>query len=133
MTKPPATTSLAYRIFRELFALCLWCFAFIKVFVFDVDVYVVEKYASSFRWVLDYKFFFIIGIMALLCLLFSRKKFRGFTFYIIGYPLVVICYWLPLLLLRHWPTPVFVLPVIHDIVTNFRKVNPRLCRGTTKV
>lgn len=86
---------------REIFALFLWVYLFIKLFIFDFDVYFVETYLSSFLWVVRYKFFIFLGFFAAYLLVVGERN----LFKVIGYVFVFpfLCFWWVLkLLFRSW-------------------------------
>src|SRR5258707_10132299 len=78
------------RLIRELVALFLWLYVITKLFVYDLDVYVVDHYAPGARWIIDFKFFIIIGIWAACFILFRRNRILLWSTYVIFYPLVIL-------------------------------------------
>jgi len=44
-------------LIRELLAIFCWGYVITKLFVFDVDIFLAEKFFSNYLWLLNYKFF----------------------------------------------------------------------------
>jgi hypothetical protein len=91
----PASPNLAWTeraagIAIDILAPLLWCYAIIKVFVFDVDIYIVGKLGPQFTWLIKYKLLFFLGLLVLI--LIRRKKSAVVIsfLYITFYPLVAI-------------------------------------------
>ncbi len=108
------------RWMRESTAIFLWLYLFMKVAVFDFDVYVAENYFPQFRWILDFKLIILLGIICILWIILGRKSFPLLIVYIIGYPFVVIFWKLPKLIFRNWSTAIVLTPIAFDIVSAFR-------------
>lgn len=79
----------ALKFVREICAATLWLFIFVKVVVFDIDVYLAEIYIPSFRWILNYRFFGLLLLISATLLVIGKKSFRQFFLYVIAYPFVV--------------------------------------------
>lgn len=108
------------RILREICSLVLWLFFFIKVVVFDIDVYLAEKYASSFRWILDYRFFGLLILISIALLLSVKKRSRKFLVYVIAYPLIILFWKLPKLIFRNWALAIAFAPAVYELIRSFR-------------
>jgi Sulfatase len=50
---------------RELVAVCFWAYVICKLFVFDIDIYLLYRIDPSLTYLAEYKFFFLIGFAAL--------------------------------------------------------------------
>ncbi|HEY3295649.1 MAG TPA: hypothetical protein VGL38_09425 [bacterium] len=87
-----------FRVARDLIAMMFWLYVPIKLFVFDIDTFLADRFAPSWLWVLHYKFLLLIGTAALLCVLTKSRHILGWTFYTLFFPLVVI----------FWKVPAFV-------------------------
>ncbi len=66
--------SLLSSLFREFLAILIWGYAIIKLFVFDLDVFLIEKFSPNYIWILQYKFFILIGIAAIVWLVTKNKQ-----------------------------------------------------------
>ncbi len=87
---PPAAieatkSSIVRRIVIEVVAITCWCYALAKLFVFDIDRFLLDRFAPSAIWLLDYKIFFIVGALALI-VIFGRR------FGALGLASFVLCY-----------------------------------------
>lgn len=94
---PPKKNNLALFLAREAICLLFWAYAFVEVFVFDLDAYAKAHMASSIRWITDYKVILFLVITAIYVLL--TKRFL-FAVYFIFYPLILIFYRIPVILFR---------------------------------
>ena len=83
------------KILAELFAIFIWLFFSIKLFLFDLDVYIFQKIDPSYYWILRYKFFFIVIIFIIIAFAFKKRKFQLFTFFVLGYPLILLFWRIP--------------------------------------
>jgi hypothetical protein len=81
---------------REGAALIVWSYILLKLFVFDVDVYVVRLVAPSFEWLLNYKFIFFLVVFCLLVLTFRRSGFLGWILFVVLYPFIWIFWRIPI-------------------------------------
>ena len=70
----------------------LWVYAIVKVFVFDVDLYVIRRIAPRFEWLVEYKVFIFLAIVACALLLGKRSKLLLSSLFIGFYPLIVCGY-----------------------------------------
>jgi hypothetical protein len=76
-------------------AILFWLYAIIKLFVFDVDVYLIARIGPEYVWLLNYKLLILLGSI-LLAMLVTRSFILGFAFtYIALYPFVFLFWKLP--------------------------------------
>jgi hypothetical protein len=79
----------------DLVAALFWLYAIVKVFVFDVDVYLVSLSSSDFVWLLNYKFLILLALI-LVAMLMTRSLLLGLAVaYVAFYPLVILFWKLP--------------------------------------
>jgi hypothetical protein len=52
-------------VIRELLAITIWIYVIIKLFIYDIDIFVINVLSPNLKWIINYKFFFLIGIMIL--------------------------------------------------------------------
>lgn len=107
-------------IIKEIVTVIIWIYFVIKIAVFDVDVYLIDKYAPSLLWLLDFKFFLLLGVIIIAWIVLGKKEFPIFFIYIIGYPFIVLCWKIPKLLFRNWSIAIVLTPAVFEIVTTFR-------------
>lgn len=105
---------------REISAMILWAFIVVKVIVFDIDVYVFEKYLPSLRWTLNYRFFALLVLISVVLIGIRKKPFRWFFVYLVSYPLILLCWRIPKLFFRNWALTIAFAPALYDLLRSFR-------------
>lgn len=105
---------------REAIAIAAWLYVIVKLFVLDVDVNVVERYAPTLRWLLDLKFFVLVSLVAGLSLVLGKQRFVPFFAYVVCYPLVLLFWRVPLAAFRRWPIVIAFVPALHRAITTLR-------------
>ena len=98
----------------------LWVFIVVKVIVFDIDVYVFEKYFPSLRWTLNYRFFALLVLISVVLIGIRKKSFRRFFAYVISYPLILLCWRIPKLFFHNWALTIAFAPALYDLLRSFR-------------
>src|SRR5580704_13769040 len=58
------------KVLREAIAVIFWVYVILKLFVYDIDVYLAERFAPEKAWLLDYKFFILLCCAAIIALTF---------------------------------------------------------------
>jgi hypothetical protein len=89
-------------IFQELFAIFLWTYLCVKVFIFDFDVYFVESYLPIISWVVKYKFIVFLTLISVFWLTVGDKKFLKAVGFVLIYPLFLLLWRIPKLLWGNW-------------------------------
>ena len=84
----------------DFIATALWLYAFVKLFVFDFDLYVVQTYAPNLLWLLQLRFIVLVGLAGLSFLLFKKTIVISSVFYIVLFPFIVLLWKLPVLIFR---------------------------------
>jgi hypothetical protein len=102
--QPPSTrTVVALNIigspFWQAFAVLVWVFVITKLFVFDIDNYLVGTFLPHYDGVLAYKFFFIVGLIAV-AMLFLRGQMALLLLHLTFYPVIVLIWKVPRFVLR---------------------------------
>jgi hypothetical protein len=46
-------------------ALVIWVYTVVKLFVYDIDNFLIETYFPRMSWLVEYKFFIVIGIFSI--------------------------------------------------------------------
>ena len=75
-------------VIREAAAIAVWGWTFVKLFVFDLDVFIVRSLAPSYLWLLNFKILFISALLSLVWLLTRQRSLFEFLLYIVAYPAV---------------------------------------------
>jgi hypothetical protein len=79
----------------DLVAALFWLYAIVKVFVFDVDVYLISLVSPESVWLLNYKFLILLGLI-LVAMLVTRSFVLGFAVaYVALYPFVILFWKVP--------------------------------------
>lgn len=84
----------------EVFSVFFWTYVFIKLFVFDFDTYLVNKFLPSYIYLLDYKFIFLIGIIAVVWFFTKSKSIMIWTLYLLFFPVIILFWKIPYLIFK---------------------------------
>jgi hypothetical protein len=98
----------------------VWVYVFLKLFVFDVDRALMEHLAPNAIAILNYRFFFLLAIIA--CVVLFAKKYWLPLSYILFFPLVILLWKVPRLVYktRSWLVLFAVINVIASFVEDFK-------------
>jgi hypothetical protein len=111
-------------VIREMIAASLWAFAFVKLWIYDVDIILIENYALYLTPLLHYRLFFIIAFIALSWLILGNKHFRVFIAYVLFYPFIIILWRLPKLAVKNLVTAlvtaIVFAPAIEALIRAFK-------------
>ncbi|MGD0279885.1 MAG: hypothetical protein ABSC11_11325 [Smithella sp.] len=126
--KTKKTTSRIEKAIRESVAICFWIYAIIKLFMIDLDIIVMTKIAPQYLWLLDYKFFFLIGLVAFVLLIGRDIKVIVWILYIFFYPFIFFFWKIPKFVLKQksW---VFAVAVINAIVYFIKSIKYFIISG----
>lgn len=106
------------RILLELSAGLLWTWVALKVFVGDIDRWALSRWAPDVTWLLDYRFFGLLALLALSAIVIRGKKWFA-VLYVVFWPGIVLLYRVPrFLYLRQ--SVVATVGVVH-LVTGFAR------------
>lgn len=105
---------------REPLALVVWIYAIIKVFVFDIDLYLIGRVAPDSMWLLNLRLLVIAGALALAWLLLGHRIFFIGVAYVVAYPLIVLFWKLPRLVWRQWAAMLILLPSFYSTLGSLR-------------
>ncbi|MBL8828287.1 MAG: hypothetical protein JNM18_15000 [Planctomycetaceae bacterium] len=106
---------------REIIAILVWAMAFVKLFVCDIDLLILQSTLPSHTHLLQYRFFAIIGITSALWVTLGNRRFRVLVGYILFYPFILTLLHVPVWLFRHWAIAVAFYPAIHNHIVQFRR------------
>jgi hypothetical protein len=107
----------------DLVAVLFWSYANVKVFVFDVDVYLVSLASSEFVWLLNYKLLILLGLI-LVAMLVTRSLVLGFAaVYVALYPFVILFWKLPRFVWKQqsWLFAFAILNAVIGFVSSFKR------------
>jgi hypothetical protein len=113
--------SLLEKVIREIVAISFWAYALVKVFIIDLDVLIFSRIAPQHLYLLNYKFFFLIGVVAILWLLTRNSKVAIWFFYILFYPLIIVCWKIPVFVFKqkNW---VFAIAIANAIISFIKSI-----------
>ena len=83
------------RKFRESFAIIVWLYVLLKLFVLDIDVVIFQSFLPSETWLLRYRLVFILLIFSLCWLIMGTGWLAKNLLYVLFYPFVIIFWKVP--------------------------------------
>jgi hypothetical protein len=84
----------------ETLALTFWVYLISKVFIFDIDLFIINKINPNLSWIITYKLFILLGVIALVWIFNKSKDVFFWFFYIACYPLVIILWKIPVFIVK---------------------------------
>lgn len=106
--------------FREIVAVVVWAGFFIKTLVFDFDLFLVDRFAPKYAWLMWFKVVPLL-IFAAALLTFAKKSWwKTWVMYVAFYPFVLLLARLPILLFKNWPIAIAFAPAIYGYFSTFR-------------
>ena len=103
---PPANGQ-TVRIFNSrgklaihIVSILLWLYATIKLFVFDVDIYLVHQISPTLTWVTQLRFVVLIGAIGVLFAFCKTQTAIFALLYILFYPLIIVFWKLPVFIFK---------------------------------
>jgi hypothetical protein len=120
VTKPTAWDRFEI-ILYHLVAVFAWFYAITKLFMIDIDVYLVKSINPNLLWILDYKFFAFVAFAAVSLLFASKMRIVFSVLFISFYPIVIIFYVAYYIFKsRNWMVMVAIFNTIVSAFSNFR-------------
>lgn len=106
----------------DIFAIVAWVYAITKLFIFDIDIYLVNLINPELIWIFDYKFFAFIGVIAASLFVFKKGDIIKFVLFSLFYPLFFAIFLLPYLIYKtkNWMVLVAIINTIVSFFSNFR-------------
>ena len=104
---------------REIIAISVWVFGAVKLFVFDIDIFLIQRFFPNYAWVINYKFFILITLLSIIWLTTKNKQILLWSLFIIFYPIIFIFWRIPVFLFKRqsWN---LVFAVIDSIILFFK-------------
>lgn len=107
-------------VVREVIAIFFWFYVLVKLFIFDVDLLLINKFSPNYAWLLNFKFFILIGIIATAWLITKNKPILFWSLYVTFYPVIVLFYISYFIFKqKSW---VFAFAVINAVVSFFKSI-----------
>lgn len=85
---------------REILSILIWGYVIIKLFVFDIDIFIIEKMFPDYVWLVNYKFFILIGILAIIWLVTKNIHILFWSLFIFFYPVILVFWRVPKFLFK---------------------------------
>lgn len=104
---------------REFLAISVWSLIFVKVFVYDVDLLIVNRF-SPLQRLYPYKFFLLIGFTAAVWLTLGTKRTWKTIGYIAVYPLILLLWRIPKQIFKNWALLLVFAPAIESVILTFK-------------
>lgn len=104
---------------REILSVTFWLYALTKIFVFDLDLYIVSQHFPETAWLINYKFFILIGVLAATWAVTKSQNILAWSAYILFYPIIVIFWKVPFFIftMKSWN---LAFAVINAVISFFR-------------
>lgn len=111
------------KIGYHLIGILIWAFAFTKLFVFDIDLFLIEYYAMDYLWIHNYRFIFLLILVVISWFWLGNQDFLKFTSFILFYPIILLFWTIPvgLILKRKWFLVFTYVSGFISTVSNFKK------------
>ena len=106
---------------KEIIALVFWLYVVSKIFIFDIDIFLIKNFLPDYYWLISYKFLIIISLVAIFWLFTKNKNIIFWSLYIIFYPFIVFFWKLPFFIFKQksW---VLAFAVINSIISFFKSI-----------
>src|SRR5258706_240679 len=116
--------SYIFTLIREIIAVFCWGYVITKLFFFDIDIFLAESLSPNYLWLLNYKFFFIIGTLAVIWLVTKNRYILLWSLFIFFYPLIIVFWRIPVLLLKKksWNLTIALLDSIISFFKSFKRL-----------
>jgi len=100
----------------------LWLYVMLKLFVADLDRWIVSEVSPSLLWILDYRFFILLTFATLIVLITRRWKIAVSLLYIWLFPLILLVWKVPGLYYRRrsWNLVIGTLQVLWSLGQSLR-------------
>jgi H+/Cl- antiporter ClcA len=107
-----------FAIVREVICCAIWTYAISNTFFTDIDSLIFQYAPAPVAWIWKFKALLFLGLLAALIAVAGRKAFAFFVLYLAFYPLVLIFWRLPRLLITigSWS---FALGLLNTLVSFF--------------
>lgn len=106
---------------REFIAIFFWAYVLVKLFIFDADVLLINKLFPNYVWLLNVKFFILVGSIAVIWLITKSKTILFWSLYVVFYPVILLFLYIPFFVFkqRSW---IFAFAVINAVISFFKSI-----------
>lgn len=118
--KEKKTIEIISSFLRQFLVFIVWVYFVTKLFIFDIDIYLVQKFFPGYIWVFNFKFVIII-ILLTLSLIALRKNFLTWLLYVLFYPAIILFWKIPYFILRQrsWA---LAFAILNSIISFFKSL-----------
>ncbi len=85
----------------DIVAVAFWSFSIIKLFIADIDRFIVSAIAPGASWLLDFRLVLVMLLVAALMLLLKARTLAAAIAYVSAYPLILLGWKLPKLIFKN--------------------------------
>jgi len=106
----------------EILAVFFWVYTLTKVFVFDIDLWLVDSFFPDYLWILNFKLVFILALASLTWLWIGARDIVVWFLYIAFYPLVLLLIRLPYFIFKQqsWLLAFATINAVASFFTNLK-------------
>jgi hypothetical protein len=111
----------AFAAIRESLSIFFWFYIITKPFIFDIDAFIFEKYLPNYAWLLNFRFFILIGTLAIVWSITKNKHIFLWSLYILFYPAIIILWKIPFFLFKQksW---ILAFAVVNTVISFFKSI-----------
>lgn len=111
------------RMIYHILGLTIWLFILTKLFIFDIDTYLLNSYAPGVSWLISYKLILFLSLIIVSWLLLGNSEFGKAFSFILFYPVILLFWSIPFSLIkrRRWFLVFTYLSGFISTITNFKK------------
>lgn len=80
---------------REIIGGLFWVYLIIKIFIYDIDIFFLNKINPHWTFLLNYKFFILLGLLIIVWLIIGNKEFYKLLATIIFFPIIFLLWRIP--------------------------------------
>lgn len=88
------------KILLEVFSIAFWAYALCKIFIFDIDAFIVENVFREQINILNYRIIFFLTTFSLGIFILGTKKFSFSFLFVLFYPIIVFSWKIPVFFFR---------------------------------
>lgn len=107
-------------VFRDIFSGFIWLYCIIKLFVFDVDIYLFQKYLPQQQWLIDFKFIVLLVLISIYWITVGNKHFYKSFFFLLAFPLYLIFWRIGKLVFKNWFTALAVISYVSSFFSSIK-------------
>src|SRR5260221_7871211 len=96
----PKSKELFLSYVRNILATIFWLYVILKLFIFDLDTYLIKDYFPGAQWIINFKFFLFLGVITLFWVFTKNINVLGWFLFIIFYPIIILFYKIPVLIFK---------------------------------